>query len=92
MSDFELSKLPNIGKTLAEKLNQAGIDSAEELRSLGSEKAFIHLKTIDCNACYNMICALEGAIQGIRWHKLDKERKKELLIFSTVSDYYVFLH
>lgn len=79
MSVVELTKLPNIGKTLAEKLMQAGIESPEALKALGSEKAFIRLKTIDCNACYNMICALEGAIQGIRFHDLDKDRKKELL-------------
>jgi len=28
--------------------------------------------------CINMLYALEGAIQGIRWHGLSKERKLEL--------------
>ncbi|WP_445709692.1 TfoX/Sxy family DNA transformation protein [Flavobacterium mesophilum] len=28
-----------------------------------------------------MLCALEGAIQDIRWHDIDKVRKEELKIF-----------
>lgn len=28
-----------------------------------------------------MLCELEGAIQGIRWHALDNDRKKELKEF-----------
>ncbi len=79
MSD--LSKLPNIGKTLAEKLIQCGITSPDDLKSIGSENSFIRIKTIDNNACINMLYALEGAIQGIRWHSLDSDRKAELKDF-----------
>ena len=39
------------------------------------------IKTIDNDACINMLFALEGAIQGIRWHGLDKKRKAELTEF-----------
>jgi DNA transformation protein len=77
----DLTTLPNIGKVLADKLKVVGIDTAEKLRSIGSENAFIRLKTIDNEACINSLCALEGAIQGIRWHNLDKFKKDELRIF-----------
>jgi DNA transformation protein len=77
----ELTKEPNIGKTLAVKLSEAGISNINELRSTGSEKAFIRIKTIDSEACINMLYAIEGAIQGIRWHGLPKERKQELKDF-----------
>jgi DNA transformation protein and related proteins len=77
----ELTNLPNIGKTLADKLYQAGISSFNELKSVGSENAFIRLKTIDTNACLNMLYAIEGAIQGIRWHNLDKSKMTELKEF-----------
>lgn len=77
----ELSNLPNIGKVLAEKLETAGIHTAAELKKAGAEKTFIKLKTIDKRACLNELCALEGAIQGIRWHNLDKSRKSELKEF-----------
>ena len=79
MSD--LSKLPNIGRTLADKLIQVGINSPDDLKSIGSENSFIRIKTVDNNACINMLYALEGAIQGIRWHNLDSNRKAELKDF-----------
>lgn len=77
----DLTTLPNIGKVLADKLKIVGIDTVEKLQSIGSESAFIKLKTIDSGACINSLCALEGAIQGIRWHYLDKCRKEELKMF-----------
>lgn len=77
----ELSSQPNIGKTLAEKLILAGIENAVLLKSAGSENAFIRLKAVDPHACINMLYAIEGAIQGIRCHDLDKARKEELREF-----------
>lgn len=77
----ELTSLPNIGKELAKILQQVGIKSGEELKQVGSENAFIRIKTIDPSACINKLCALEGAVQGIRWHNLSMERKQELKEF-----------
>lgn len=77
-----LTNLPNIGKTLAEKLNQVGINDESTLKQIGSENAIIKLATIEnSGVCINMLYALEGAIQGIRWHNLDKNRKLELKEF-----------
>jgi DNA transformation protein and related proteins len=73
--------MPNIGKVVAEKLIQVGITTPEELSSIGTEQAFIRLQTIDETACLSMLQALEGAVQGIRWHNLPKERKEELKEF-----------
>ena len=77
----ELTNLPNIGSTLAEKLKMVGISTPGDLISTGSEDAMIKIKTIDKDACINMLFALEGAIQGIRWHNLDEYRKQELKEF-----------
>jgi len=79
MSD--LKSLPNIGKELEKLLNQVDISTVEELKQAGSENAFIRIKTIDPSACISKLCALEGAVQGIRWHNLTKERKQELKEF-----------
>jgi DNA transformation protein len=76
-----LSKLPNIGNVLAEKLKKAGISTEKELKVLGSEKAFLLVKEIDNKACLSHLCALEGAVQGIRWHNLPKNKKEELKLF-----------
>lgn len=77
-----LTKLPNIGKTLVAKLNLIGIENEQDLKQLGSENAIIKIATIEnSGACINMLFALEGAIQGIRWHRLDNDRKRELKEF-----------
>jgi len=76
-----LSILPNIGKVLEQKLKEVGISSQEELKNAGAENALLRIRAIDDTACFNMLCALEGAIQGIRWHNLPKERKEELKQF-----------
>ncbi|HOI87136.1 MAG TPA: TfoX/Sxy family protein [Lentimicrobium sp.] len=82
----DLSKMPNIGSTLKEKLMLIGINSAVSLKMAGAENAFIKLKTVDKDACINMLYALEGAIQGIRWHDLPATRKAELKEFFRLTD------
>lgn len=77
----DLAKLPNIGKVLTEKLQLAGIATASELKATGAEDAFARILAIDKDACIDMLYAIEGAIEGIRWHHLDKARKGELLDF-----------
>ena len=78
----ELSKLPNIGEVLAAKLLQAGISNEKELKACGSENALIKLATItNKDVCICSLYAIEGAIQGIRWHQLDVFRKQELKEF-----------
>lgn len=77
----ELSKLPNIGKVLEKQLNEVEINSIENLREIGSKKAWIKIKNIDESACLNRLCALEGAIRNIRWHDLDESIKKDLKEF-----------
>ena len=79
--ELTLTQLPNIGKVVAEKLIQVGITTTEELKALGTEQSFIRLQTVDETACLSMLQALEGAIQGIRWHDLPKERKEKLKEF-----------
>lgn len=75
----QLTDLPNIGKTLAKKLNAIGIKNEQDLKAIGSENAIIKIATIEnSGACINMLYAIEGTIQGIRWHGLDNERKQEL--------------
>ena len=71
----------NIGMVLSDKLIEANIKSLEDLKSIGSENAFIRIRTIDPSLCLNMLYALEGAIEDLRWHELDKLKKNELKDF-----------
>lgn len=77
----ELLKLPNIGKIVEEQLNQVGIETVEQLRETGSREAWLRIQAIDPSACYNRLCALEGALRGIRWHDLDDSVKAALKEF-----------
>ncbi len=77
-----LTDSPNIGSTLADLLEEIGIANQEELTELGSTEAIMQLASIDRNrVCLLMLYALEGAVQGIRWHGLSEIRKDELKDF-----------
>jgi DNA transformation protein len=73
-----LTNLPNIGHTLAQKLEKIGVTSQAELAELGSIEAVVKIEEKDSSACYNMLYALEGAIRGIRWHGIPKEERTHL--------------
>ncbi|MGN1171130.1 MAG: TfoX/Sxy family DNA transformation protein, partial [Lachnospiraceae bacterium] len=62
----ELSKLPNIGKTVEEQLLQVGIRSADDLKKVGAKAAWLKIQAIDESACIHRLMALEGAIQGVK--------------------------
>lgn len=44
---MKLSDLPNIGRALEQKLIEAGIKDADQLKNLGSKQAFIELRNVD---------------------------------------------
>jgi len=78
----DLTLLPNIGHALIKKLQDVGITSIEELKAVGSKKAINKIAILqNGRACINMLYAVEGAIQGVRWYGLSKERKDELKEF-----------
>lgn len=79
--------MANIGHVLAEKLVEVGIESPAQLKEMGSEKAFSLIVEKDKDAWYNMIFAIEGAIQGIRWHYLAPETKERLKKFVYAKKY-----
>lgn len=79
----ELTKLPNIAGKLEAQLAEVGITTEEELRRLGSREAWLRIRACDPSACIMRLSALEGAIQGVRWHYLSDETKKSLKAFYT---------
>lgn len=74
----ELSKLPNIGKTVEEQLLQVGISSVDELMQVGAKSAWLKIQEIDESACMNRLMALEGAIEGVKKAMLSDEVKADL--------------
>ncbi len=78
MSMGRLSELPNIGKILEKKLLNVDINTTEDLKQIGSKEAFLRIMVNDMDGCFNMLCAIEGAIQGLRWHNLSEDVKADL--------------
>ena len=77
----ELSKLPNIGKTVEEQLIQVEISSADELKKVGAKEAWHRIQKIDESACIHRLLALEGAILGVKKTMLSDEVKADLKEF-----------
>jgi len=76
-----LSSLPNISKVIESKLNDVGIQTKEQLFAIGSKDAFVRIRMKNTDTCINMLYAIEGAIEGIRWHDLSNNKKTELKDF-----------
>jgi DNA transformation protein and related proteins len=75
----DLTKLPNLGAVLVEKLAATGIVRYEDLASLGSVEVMLKIRaSVDPGACYSMLYAIEGAIRGVRWHAIPKAERQQL--------------
>jgi len=77
----ELTQLPNIAGKLENQLIDVGISTVEELKKVGSREAWLRILERDPSACLMRLSALEGAIQGVRWHYLDEDTKRSLKEF-----------
>lgn len=73
-----IESLPNIGPELANQLNKVGITNAEDLVGLGAMTAWRRLVRAGLQGEVSSLLALEGAIEGIRWHEISLERRQEL--------------
>ena len=78
----ELSSLKNIGKEIERKLKTIGINSAEELRKIGSKDTWFRLKSKYPEICLVHLYTLEGAISDIEYNQLPEETKKDLKAFT----------
>ena len=77
----ELTSLRNIGKRMEQRLKAVDISTAEELKEIGSKKAFLKLKAYDPGVCTVYLYTLEGAITDIEYNQLPNDIKQDLKIF-----------
>ena len=77
-----LTSMKNIWKEMERKLTAVGIDSPETLTELGAKHAFFKLKEVFPQVCLVHLYVLEGAIQGVAFNSLPKDKKQELKEFS----------
>lgn len=60
-----------------------GIDTAEELKRIESEVAFVKLKEQFPRVCSVHLYSLDGAIQNVDFSALQEETKSKLKLFSS---------
>lgn len=75
-----LASLANLGPKSAQFLLHAGITSHEQLKRLGSVKAYSMVKQVEPRASLNLLWALEGAVSGLHWREVAKEHRTSLLL------------
>jgi DNA transformation protein len=78
----ELTSLRNIGKEMEKKLKSVDISTAEELKKIGSEDAFVRLKLHYPNVCLVHLQTLEGAVSDMEYNQLPEDVKQRLKNFS----------
>jgi DNA transformation protein len=61
-------------------LEHAGITSLEELRALGSVRAYLRVKRNGSSPSLNLLWALEGALAGMPWQDVSHEHRTSLLL------------
>ena len=77
-----LSDLPNVGKVLESNLRSVGVETPEQLISMGAEEVFIRIRTqVDPGACLHMLYGIQGAIDGIPDKFLSDAVKQKLKEF-----------
>ena len=78
----QLSDLPNLGAVAVENLRKVGIETPEQLRSVGAEEAWLRIRAqVDDGACLHLLQGLKGAELGIKKTLLSPEQKAELNAF-----------
>jgi hypothetical protein len=59
-------------------LREAGIETREELESVGLEEAFRRMVMQGFNVNALMLYGMEGALRGVHWNAISDARKAEL--------------
>ncbi|MDD5486673.1 MAG: TfoX/Sxy family DNA transformation protein [Dehalococcoidales bacterium] len=78
----ELSALPNVGKVLEANLLSIGVETPEQLRSIGAEEAFRLIRAkVDSGACLHMLYGIQGAIENIPDKYLSYDTRQKLKTF-----------
>lgn len=78
----------NLGPVSGGELRSLGIETVEQLKAMGWEKAFHRLcELYPHRANMNMLKSLIGAVDDVDWRKLDSEQKAEAkAVLSAIDD------
>ena len=75
---MNMEKIKNIGIVSEQWLRAVGINSLAELEEIGSIETYRAIVLHGFNPGLNLLYALEGAIQGVKWTELSGQTKIRL--------------
>ena len=75
----ELANLKNLGAASVNILHAVGINSYDELRTIGAVGAYLRIKQRDIAVSKVMLYALQGALLDTHWNNLEPDLKQQLL-------------
>jgi DNA transformation protein len=75
----DLSKLKNLGVASINILHAVGINSYNDLKSIGPVETYLRIKRRDIHVSKVMLYALQGALLNIHWNELEPSLKQQLL-------------
>ena len=88
MKNRPITALRNIGKTVATRLHEIGVSNEDQLKKMGSAKAYkwLSLQSPEKRlpVCYYLY-SLEGAIRNIHWDELTEKEKAQLRMAAGLS-------
>lgn len=61
-------------------LERAGIASVDELKRLGSVRAYAQVQAAGASPSLNLLWALEGALTDLPWQEVAREHRLSLLL------------
>ncbi|ROZ78411.1 competence protein TfoX [Ramlibacter sp. WS9] len=80
LNEPALASLKGLGPKSQAMLGNAGIMSVQQLRKLGSVRAFVMVKRSGLQPSLNLLWALEGALSGEHWQQVAREHRTSLLL------------
>jgi DNA transformation protein and related proteins len=75
----ELAKLKNLGAASINILQAVGINTRDDLKTIGPVEAYLRIKRRDIHVSKVMLYALEGALLNVHWNQLSADTKQQLL-------------
>ena len=75
----ELLQLKNLGMASVNILHAIGINTYDDLKSIGSVEAYRRVKARGINVSKVMLYALEGALLDRHWNALEPDLKQQLV-------------
>lgn len=79
VSHNPLLELKNLGAASVNILHAVGINTYDDLESVGAVGAYCRIKQRGIHVSKVMLYALQGALLNVHWNELDPDLKKRLV-------------